>query len=259
MSAWRDSVFRFPSMTLAKFFLKRKSVAAHIPPSPRGFRRVMQNSTFQLYQVRAKSVKRKCKSKRRFSPFTDKLCASGEILRDGETIFVELARKMALCYRSVARTGLDSEFQNVDAVEMVYISRSIVGVCEIEAMMTGGNVNHAGPLFAKRVPQADVTVQILKEFPARTEDFEERGGLPCCGKEPLPSEMAPIAKGHAGWSVNRYGQCGVGIPEDAFPAPNGPGDVRVDLPRMGLACQPVFPGETKGRAKLLGQVQDHGL
>ena len=152
------------------------------------------------------------KSKGCFDPFSKELCASGEILRGAEAIFVALACKMALCYRSVARTGLDSEFQNVDAVEMVYVSRSIVGVCEIEAMMTGGNVNHTGPFFAKRIPQANVAVQILKEFPTLTRDFEERGVLPCCGKDPLPSEMTPIAKGHAGWSVNRYGQCRVGIP-----------------------------------------------
>ena len=103
-------------MTLAKFFLKRKSVAAHTPQSRMGLRRAVQKLTIQLYQARAKSVKRKCKSKRRFSPSINKLCASGEILRDGETIFVALACKMALCYRSVARPRLNSQFQKVDTV-----------------------------------------------------------------------------------------------------------------------------------------------
>ena len=107
---------------------------------------------------------------------------------------------------SVARPRFDSQFQKVDAVEVVDVSRTAVGVRETEPMVTGGKVNPPRPLFPERVLEVDVTVQILEELFPRLGDFEERPGLFRSGEEPFPGEMASVAEGDAGRPVNRYGQ-----------------------------------------------------
>ena len=75
-------------------------------------------------------------------------------------------------YFSIVRYRFDSQFQEMDAVEVVDVSRTVVGVCETEPMVTGGKVNPTGPLLSERVPDVDVSVQIPEELLFPSGDLE---------------------------------------------------------------------------------------